>query len=461
MRCYKCNSVLSDEDYCLKCGADVSVYKIVVKASNSYYNQGLEKARVRDLTGAVTALKTSLSLNKKNIKARNLLGLVYYEMGELAMALSEWVISLNLKQDRNVAEVYIRKVKSNPNKLELINQAAKRYNIALAKAKEGGDDVALIQLKKVAATYPKFIRANLLLALIYMKRNEDERALKVLHRVLKIDRNNTLALKYIDEINGASQTQPADGNEEYYRNSKRKPLSGNDVILPRNSYKEPSSGVFTVVYILLGVVIGAALIWFLIVPAKLQSSQHENNDTIKKYSEQLSGYSVEITTLEKQNEELTSQLDAANKELEQYKGDSGETALYAKLVEAVSEYLANDVDKAALALADIDVTQLPTQTAKDLYTTLEDKCNGGARTFYMAGLNAYNQKNYVDAAKYLEKAYELDNKSVETPYYLAMSYFELNDLENAQKYVDVVNSKFGNTTFATQLKEYVDSRTEE
>ena len=461
MRCYKCNSVLSDEDYCLKCGADVSVYKIVVKASNSYYNQGLEKARVRDLTGAVTALKTSLSLNKKNIKARNLLGLVYYEMGELAMALSEWVISLNLKQDRNVAEVYIRKVKSNPNKLELINQAAKRYNIALAKAKEGGDDVALIQLKKVAATYPKFIRANLLLALIYMKRNEDERALKVLQRVLKIDRNNTLALKYIDEINGASQTQPADGNEEYYRNSKRKPLSGNDVILPRNSYKEPSSGVFTVVYILLGVVIGAALIWFLIVPAKLQSSQHENNDTIKKYSEQLSGYSVEITTLEKQNEELTSQLDAANKELEQYKGDSGETALYAKLVEAVSEYLANDVDKAALALADIDVTQLPTQTAKDLYTTLEDKCNGGARTFYMAGLNAYNQKNFVDAAKYLEKAYELDNKSVETPYYLAMSYFELNDLENAQKYVDVVNSKFGDTTFATQLKEYVDSRTEE
>lgn len=461
MRCYKCNSVLSDEDYCLKCGADVSVYKIVVKASNSYYNQGLEKARVRDLTGAVTALKTSLSLNKKNIKARNLLGLVYYEMGELAMALSEWVISLNLKQDRNVAEVYIRKVKSNPNKLELINQAARRYNIALAKAKEGGDDVALIQLKKVAATYPKFIRANLLLALIYMKRNEDERALKVLHRVLKIDRNNTLALKYIDEINGASQTQPADGNEEYYRNSKRKPLSGNDVILPRNSYKEPSSGVFTVVYILLGVVIGAALIWFLIVPAKLQSSQHENNDTIKKYSEQLSGYSVEITTLEKQNEELTSQLDAANKELEQYKGDSGETALYAKLVEAVSEYLANDVDKAALALADIDVTQLPTQTAKDLYTTLEDKCNGGARTFYMAGLNAYNQKNYVDAAKYLEKAYELDNKSVETPYYLAMSYFELNDLENAHKYVDVVNSKFGDTTFAKQLKEYVDSRTEE
>ena len=70
MRCYKCNSVLSDQDYCLKCGADVSVYKVVVKASNSYYNTGLLKAKVRDLSGAVTALKTSLSINKNNIKAR-------------------------------------------------------------------------------------------------------------------------------------------------------------------------------------------------------------------------------------------------------------------------------------------------------------------------------------------------------------------------------------------------------
>lgn len=459
MRCYKCNSVLSDEDYCTKCGADVSVYKIVVKASNSYYNQGLAKAGVRDLTGAVTALKTSLELNRQNIKARNLLGLVYYEMGELALALSEWVISLNLKQDRNVAEVYVRKVKSNPNKLELINQAAKKYNLALAKVKEGGDDVALIQLKKVVATYPKFIRANLLLALLYMKRNEDERALKLLKGVLKIDRNNTLALKYIDEINNTGVHSDSKDKEEYYRNSKHRPLSGNDVILPRSSYKEPSSGVFTVVYILLGVIIGAALIWFLVVPAKLQSSQHENNETIKKYSEQLSGYSVEITTLQSANEELQSQLDAANEELENYKGDTSEAALYARLIEAVSEYLDNNLDAAALALADIDVTQLPTEISKSLYTTLEENCSQGAATFYIAGVNAYNQQNYVDAARYLERAYELDDTTVETPYYLAMSYYGLNDLENAQKYVDIVHEQFGGTTFAAQLDEYINSLT--
>ena len=89
MRCYKCNSVLTDNDYCLKCGADVSVYKIVVKSSNSYYNLGLAKAQVRDLTGAVSALKTSLKINKSNIKARNLLGLVYFEIGETAFAVHQ------------------------------------------------------------------------------------------------------------------------------------------------------------------------------------------------------------------------------------------------------------------------------------------------------------------------------------------------------------------------------------
>ena len=57
--------------------------------SNMYYNEGLEKAGVRDLSGAVVSLRHSLQFNKNNIKARNLLGLVYFEMGEAAAALRE------------------------------------------------------------------------------------------------------------------------------------------------------------------------------------------------------------------------------------------------------------------------------------------------------------------------------------------------------------------------------------
>lgn len=457
MRCYKCNAVLSDHDYCLKCGADVSVYKTVVRTSNSYYNMALAKAQVRDLSGAVSALKTSLHVYKNNIKARNLLGLVYFEMGEVAMAISEWVVSINLKPEKNVAEAYLRKVKSNQNKLEAYNQATKKYNFSLKKVKEDGDDVALIQLKKVVSMNPKFVKAMLLLALIYMKNGEDEKAIKQLNKVLKIDRNNTLALRYVDEINKTGIAKEGAGDELYYKGKKKSALSGNDVILPKNSYKEPSSGVLTVIYILLGVVIGVALVWFLVVPAKIQSEQQENNELIKQYSEQLAGYSVDITELENKNTKLATQLATAQLELDGYAGEGGELSMYAKLVEATLAYVNNDFETAAVLLAAIEVDQLPTDNAKSLYTTMSDNSTGGAQAFYRAGVNAYTQENYVDAITYFLRAYEIDTATVETPYYLAMSYIAINDFESANEYINIVYTKFGNTTYAAQLAAYLES----
>ncbi len=50
-------------------------------ASNAYYNDALEKAAVRDLSGAIESLRTSLRFYKMNIDARNLLGLVYFRDG--------------------------------------------------------------------------------------------------------------------------------------------------------------------------------------------------------------------------------------------------------------------------------------------------------------------------------------------------------------------------------------------
>ena len=48
--------------------------------------------------------------DKRNIRARNLLGLVYFETGEVVSALSEWVISKNLQPTRNLASEYIKQI---------------------------------------------------------------------------------------------------------------------------------------------------------------------------------------------------------------------------------------------------------------------------------------------------------------------------------------------------------------
>ena len=210
MRCYKCGCVLSANDTCAKCGTDVSIYKKTARVSDIYYNKGLEKARVRDLSGAIETLKVSLMINKYNINARNLLGLIYCEMGEVVEALSQWVMSKNLAPDDNVAESYIKKIQSNQNKFESVTNAIKKYNVSLQYAKDKNTDMAVIQLKKIVISNPHFIKAHLLLALIYIKDNEYQRARKLLNSVLKIDRNNTLASKYLEQINQSQNIKDND-----------------------------------------------------------------------------------------------------------------------------------------------------------------------------------------------------------------------------------------------------------
>lgn len=79
-------------------------------AANSYYNRGLEMAKERNLSGAARFLKRALQFNKYHTDARNLLGLIFYEMGETSDALIQWVISINLQPDNNRADHYLDEV---------------------------------------------------------------------------------------------------------------------------------------------------------------------------------------------------------------------------------------------------------------------------------------------------------------------------------------------------------------
>ena len=82
--------------------------KKIVYQSNYWYNDGLRKAQIRDMSGAAKSLRISLQFNRENIAARNLLGLVYYGTGEVAEALVEWIISKNLRPRDNIANYFIK-----------------------------------------------------------------------------------------------------------------------------------------------------------------------------------------------------------------------------------------------------------------------------------------------------------------------------------------------------------------
>ncbi len=193
MLCYRCGSVLGAGKYCLRCGADVSVYRRIVRASNGYYNVGLEKAKVRDLTGAVEALSRAVELHKGNTQARNLLGLVYYELGEVTETLICWRVSLELQPENNPAKELLEKLKADGNLFSSQAQGLEKYNQALTYARQGSEDLAVLQLQRVLKNHPKHVKSHALLALMEIWEQRYDRAEKELKWILKVDRGNTFA----------------------------------------------------------------------------------------------------------------------------------------------------------------------------------------------------------------------------------------------------------------------------
>ena len=124
--------------------------KKLVYLSNQWYNDGLKKASIRDLSGAITSLKKSLQYNRDNIASRNLLGLVYYGRGEVSEALVEWIISKNIKTHNNIANYYLKKVQESPTELEIVDQAIKKYNPESIGYK-WDDSIPRIQLEPVGS----------------------------------------------------------------------------------------------------------------------------------------------------------------------------------------------------------------------------------------------------------------------------------------------------------------------
>lgn len=166
--------------------------------------------------------------------------------------------------------------------------------------------MANIQLKKVIDKNPKLLRAYELLALIYMRNKEYVRAKKLLIAVQKIDRSNPLAQKYLNEIDFRTQKKKKKEVREEEKKAvlDNKPLSGNDVIIPKSTYREPSNGAITIINVLVGVLIGAALVWFLIIPAKNRGNSEEYNSSIQQYSEKLASSNSELENLEGELKEV-------------------------------------------------------------------------------------------------------------------------------------------------------------
>ena len=375
MNCMNCGAFLTDMDldYCPNCGYNVLIQKKVDYLSKIFYNQGLEKASIRDLSGAVACLKQSLMYDKRNIRARNLLGLVYFETGEVVSALSEWVISKNLQPTRNLASEYINKLQANPNKLAAINETIKKYNHALMLCREGHEDMAAIQLRKILTQNSKLIKGYHLLALIQMKNGEWNKARRILKKAARIDKTNTTTLRFlreVDEQTGVTTRLEKKKKGLFRSGTKENPdtdILGSERVAQPTVYREHSK--VSVFFILMaGIAAGAVAFWLLAVPAIRQGIYQEANQQIVQYSESLASQGAELTKAQGEAKESGDTVESVTQELttEQAKSES-----YQALLQAYTYYQQQNLDEAAVEIQKVHVDVL-TDSMKSVYTTIRD-----------------------------------------------------------------------------------------
>ena len=482
MICPKCGSSLTSKmTVCGKCGYNASIAQKAHLLACYFYNKGLECAKIRDIDGAINLLHRSLQLDKNLIDARNLLGLCYLEIGEAGEAISQWVISKNINDYNPAADRYLSVMEGNPVKLNHYKTAIRKYNNALAQARQGADDLAIIQLKRAVSHNPDYVKAWQLLALLYIHNEDYDRARKSLKRSLKTDIANPVSLKYVKLIRDikfsnivmdVELSQPAEQEKDVQDilNGKAK-----QQLVPRFNYSEGGPDYRVFISLVTGILIGIMVVYFLIVPGVKQSLNYDLLNKDKQYGEEISQYLSEMDSLEKENESLQSKIEIQQMETDGYIDQIDELTgqkYYNNVLKMVQYYyqITADGEPDALEmymlkqrLSAISEEELKTEAAKYVYDmvlkeypdVLEATIAGSE--LFNAGKSYYDKEQYEQANEMFLLAYQESPDNEENLYLLGRTYQLLGKDTDAVTYYQEYLNKFPSGQYVATVQQWIDA----
>ncbi|HAD20257.1 MAG: hypothetical protein LKI32_01705 [Lachnospiraceae bacterium] len=448
MKCCYCGAELDTSNFCPRCGNDVRIWKKTQFISNYLYNQGLEKAKKRELSYAAQALTLSLQYNKRNTDARNLLGVVYMEMGELYLAFSEWCISLNFQSQENDARYFLASCQQTGSQIDRMNLTIHKYNQCLQYCHQQTYDLAVIQLRKVLEQSPHLVKGHLLMALLQMREGKYDQAMESLKRVEAIDRSNPTARAYREEC---SRYLGRDGKVLRPKEKKQ-----------RRSLKDwyrdlqENSSMASVVNLIIGAVAGAAVVGFLVVPAIRHSQNAAQSNGLVEANATISSKAREISAL---NEKIDEQKQAV-KDAKQEAADAQDTITsYQNLMKAYDLYRSKSytsagkyMEKVQRKLLDSDNKKIYDEIMAVVKTTL-------LKQEYNEGMTAYWQNDYKAASKSLKKVVDEEEgyDRYKAAYYLGDCYVQLKDTKQAKKYLQLCSEKSGSFIYRNRASKALKS----
>lgn len=448
--CPYCGNPLTYEDQCRTCKSEVSWAKKCYLKSDYYYIQAYDAAQARKLTVAEDLLKKAIYFNKYNIQARNLLGLIYYEIGEIGLALKAWILSVSLEKENNIASEYIEKIQNEPKLLEVYKESAQLYNKALKYLKEGNEDVATIRLKKAININPKLVEGKTLLALCYIRSNQFRKAKEQLEEVLKIDHNHLKAMEYLNAIRHKSSEEIQPYELEYTPKQNANKTS----VLSRNSLF-----LRYTLYFFMGVLCMWVVEQQLVNPSKIQDYKSQIT-SLKNEKEALN---KSIDTLKQENEEKLSNLQAENKKLQAdhavYEEAMTKKEQQDKLTQSETLISQGDYEGAAGLLYNVNATYLAEEEKANYEMLKQSAYEYAVNSLCNKGYNALQSEAFSEAKLSLETAllYEPNEYNKRRIlYYLGQSEYGLGNNEKAISYFNEVIQNYPYTSEASWSESCLD-----
>ena len=430
--------------------------------SNGYYNLGLSLAKERNLSSALNALSISLGLNKKNIDARNLYGLIQFEMGEETKALISWVISININPINNPAQNYLQKLRNKSAYLEKSQDAISKYNKAISQIKTVNYDMARITLKQAVDIRPHFIKAMLALALLDIREGKSSEAKKLLDNVLAIDRFNTKAITYLEEMKPLTEKNARKEKLSVIGSpvKKEKPVENTNNGMPVTEIYKNYSGMFTAINVGIGLIVGACAMVFLYMPTMKVALNNAHNKEIVEISQQLNDVNLSMETLKSENDGLNEQVN----KLTEVNNTSTENMNY-KLLQYVyflgliKEYNTKNYTRAAEIFSNLDVGQLTdvdnglgisvTGTFAEMAPKMREE---GPKLLLKVADGLNRSGDFAGAIGYYDAALRISPDYVEAKYKKALAYKAMGDVDTANNLFTEIITNYPDDRFANESK---------
>ena len=409
--------------------------------SNGYYNLGLSLAKERNLSSALNALSISLGLNKKNTDARNLYGLIQFEMGEETKALISWVISININPINNPAQNYLQKLRNKSAYLEKSQDAISKYNKAISQIKTVNYDMARITLKQAVDIRPHFVKAMLALALLDIREGKSSEAKKLLDNVLSIDRFNTKAITYLEEMKPLTEKNARKEKLSVIGSpvKKEKPVENVNNGMPVTEIYKNYSGMFTAINVGIGLIVGACAMVFLYMPTMKVALNKAHNKEVVEISQKLSDAGISMEELKSENESLNDQVNKLN-EINNTSTENMNYKLlqYVYLIGVIREYGAKNYTKAAEIFSNIDTNQLtdvdngPGVSITGTFAEIAPKMRAeGPKLLTAVGDGLSKAGDYTGAIGYYDAALRIAPDYLQAKYNKALAYKTSGDVDTA------------------------------